>query len=579
MEDPSRPLAFLSPPIDDINEMADLKRSAFSLKDHIAKSEVFREAASQRLEELSLKVPKFSASPTLHNRLSNLLAAVGNLELGLEASERAYKLKSLPFFARKLGDSLAQVGNIERAKSVFHNFHEVDSYSALRLASFCIVERDLSGAERWVQSAVELNPAGYAERLFEGAIHLIAGDFKRAVAVLRIALDAKPASSVAYTNLGFAYLGMHRPDKAFHALKRSVALDPFNKSALIALSDTAIALGRNEDAVNSLRYFVQFEQRDASVWGRLARALLQLNLVDDCIHALKRQGALDSTASVWNNLGVAYDRKGRTAESITAFKHALSLSTNIGLEQELLVARNVTAQICKQKLYEHVVQFVEDLIGQDDNGLIARDDRFSDLYSTYIFSLAKLGRQKDAMGMADSLLSLDGLSSSLGKWLLVYQSAVYGLERNQDAKLSELLDRYASHLSLDSHKDLQLINNIAFSLAELGRLDEASKWISRASWAVHKDAYVTATTGLINVRKGSLERGEALYREAVALAKSSSDKARIRQKMHVELGRAWSQTHSRKGARLLTKAVEERHGEKALTKQALQSLSKIRSAH
>jgi len=575
-EDPSNPLAFISPPIDDINEMADLQRSAFSLKDHVAMSETFRQAAVQRLSELTAKAPRFDDSPTLHNRLANLFAAVGNTDAGQEESERAYKLNEIPFFARKVGEARTRSGDIQGAKQLFLKFHDIDSYASLRLASFSLIESRIGDAKKWVSRAVELNPAGYAERLFQGALSLVEGNFRGAVTYFRIALEDKPVSSVAYTNLGLAYLGLQRADKAMQALKRAVALDPFNRSALIALADTGSLLRKDEDVINSLRYFVQFEQKDSAIWGRLARSLLRLDLTDDCVHALKRQGALESSVAVWNNLGVVYAKQKQFSRSLKAFTHALSLESEGGVRQDLLVARNITVLISKGGQFQHVIDLISPLVMQDSEWLIAKDDRLSDLYSTYIHALSRLGRSEEAISFADRLLEVEGLSGPLAKWLVIFESAIYGLDRSADDKLEMLIDQYGLRLATRPREDIRLINNIAFALAELGRLTEASDWITKGSWAVHIDPYITATLGLINIRKGNLGRGEALYREAVSLATAVSDKARIRQKLNVELGRALWSTDKRRSLQLLAKAAEEKLGENVLRKQALTRLAEIK---
>jgi len=56
----------------------------------------------------------------------------------------------------------------------------------------------------------------------------------------------------------------------------AVAIDPLSVNAVIFLADLSNALGRSEEAIPSLRYFVRYEQKNATVWARLSRALLEI---------------------------------------------------------------------------------------------------------------------------------------------------------------------------------------------------------------------------------------------------------------------------------------------------------------
>lgn len=565
-------LSFVSPPLQDMNEMAMLERSSFSLKDAVSKADTLREAAVQRLRELSVKQKRFAESPTFLNRIANLHSALGNFEEEIEFATHAFQIGKSSFLARKVGEAHARVGELEKSASIFSEHASVDSYAALRMASFCVINSDFDSAEKWLSEAISLNPAGYAERLFQGAYCLVKGDAARAITYLKIALDDRPNSSVAYSNLGLAYLSLHRADKAFDALKRSVALDPFNKSALIALADVSCLLDRDADAVNSLRYFVEFEQRDAAVWGRLARSLLRLNLIDDCVHALKRQGALKSSVEVWNNLGVAYAKQNKTVAGLKAFSHAISLESEDGVKQDLLVARNACALVSRSGKYDLVLSMTESILSEDTEASIAKDEKLADMYSMHLHAMMKQGRTSEALQAATNLLKVDGVASSLTRWIVSTLAAVYGLERNEDARLMELLDTYSTRLSDPKIHDARVLNNLAFAFAEMDRIKEADACINRISWAVHKDAYVTATLGLISMRKGNIERGQELYREAISLAANAFDKNRIRQKLNLELARVFSSRDKRKSQTFLKKVVDERRGEAALERRARKML-------
>jgi hypothetical protein len=113
-----------------------------------------------------------------------------------------------------------------------------------------------------------------------------------------------------------------------------------------------------------------------------------------------------------------------------------------------------------------------------------------------------------------------------------------------------------------------LINNIAFAFAELGNLAQADDYLKLVSNRVHKDPYPTATLGLLHLRRGHEERGTLLYEEAVRLALNASDKARIRQKMHLEMAQLKSVENPSVARRHLERAITITGGAPELTEQA-----------
>ena len=566
-------LSLMSPPIEDISEMVALSKASFSLREEVASKSPFDEPVRAALDELLLKEGRFSESPVFHNRVANLHRALGDLEREAESAERAFQLDSSPFFQRKVGESQISRSMSDDARETFLSIAHRDANSSLRLAALCIAHGDIDGAISWVDKAVELNPAGYAERLFQGGIQLVLGSADLAVGYLRMALEDRPNSSVAHCNLGIAYLRLSRPDKAFSSLKRAVALDPFNRSALLALSDVGVVTSQDADVLNSLRYYVEFEQKDAAVWARLARSLLRMNLIDDCIFALRNQGALKNSMAVWNNLGVAHAMKKSTALSLRAFKYALTLTSEDGLQQELLVARNIAQAFKDMGKPELVLDVTNHLIAQDEGFEMAKDVRLGDLYIFHIDALRKLGRAAEANKLSDKLVVTSPLSANLVSWLVHDYVLAFAVDRSDDAKFEAFLSSFVARISNEA-KGVRLLNNIAYSYAEVGRLDEARKIINRISHEVHKDAYLTATLGLIHLRKGDVSRGEALYREAITLCKSDRDKNRIRQKLNLELGQAYMARGDRKGRKLLEKVAAEKNGEPRLTKFATRLLKR-----
>lgn len=575
--DEGSPLSMVSPPLDDISEMMELERSCFSLKDHLSVKPVFVDALRSEVEELSSKSLRFDSSPTFHSRLANIQSALGDFESSRAAVEKALAVDDSILSNRKLGEIELALGHQAASFDVFRKLADFgDPYSALRVASFFVLQNDLRSASDWVARAVDLKPDGYAGRLFQGALHLIEGQYEAAVGFLRMALDEKPTSAHAYANLGFAYLGIGRPDKAFESLRRAVGLDPFNLSALVALADVGVVLKRDADIIGPLKFFVEFEQRESSAWGRLARALLNLGKIDDCIHALKRQGALSQSPSVWNNLGVAYAAKRQTQASIKSFKYALSLQEDDASRGAYLIARNVVQLLSVTDQNHMVVRIAGDLTANASQ-IIRSDEQLGDIFAFQISSLRKIGRKQEAIELCESLLAQNDVAGNLVVWIVTNLVAHYGLEDVKEQRIDELFQRYCSlrEDSSGSRAALRALNNFAFAFAELGRLEDARNIIGLVSDQVHRDAYITATLGLVHFRSKKAASAERLYREAIQLAPYKEDRSRIRQKFHLEMGRAIAEESPRKSKRYLKKAMSESLGEKAISEQAQRLLRSL----
>lgn len=566
-DDADNPLSFVSPPINDISEMAELANECFSLRHATRTSGIFEASARQQLFDLEKKSKTLFDSPTFFNRLANLQRALGDLQSEASSLNQAFSLGPSPFLRRKIAESTLRSGDMEGARNAFAEMAMQDAHSALRTAYLSVLEGDLDGAERWVNHAVDLEPDGYAERLFQGGLLLHRGQLHQAIRIFWMAIGERPNSSVAYANLALAYLGTSNAKKAFTCLKRAVALDPLNRSAILAIADVAHLLERDTDAINSIRYFLQFEQREPAVWSRLARSLLKIGAIDECIDALKRQGAFERSTALWNNLGVAYARKQKKAQSLEAFNYALSMEGDGKSRAELVVARNIAQLISTIGKPDLLLSVTESIVSQDIDYSLAHDPELCDIYGFFISALMQNGRREEALELSEELLSDPALGAPLSNWLFQSLTGLYGLSRNHDDALTRILDNFLGS-DLSEKSNVGLMNNVAFALIELDRLDEAEKCLKQAQQWLHKDAYLTATFGLINFRRGRAARGEMLYKEAISLARTPHDKSRIRQKMYLEIGRYSSPQDAQRARRALEKVLKEKKGEKVLIRQA-----------
>ncbi len=573
-EDVAGPLALLIPPLTDIAEIDALKASLVSLNSIAEKFEEERKIQLRlELEAQKRKLKRFAESPKFLNRLAVLAAAAGDRAQEAEFLVRASEWADSAFFAHRLGDNLASTGNEEEAKKLFEAMDlDTDAQANLKLAALHVRHSNLEAASRYVRKAVDIDPLDFSVRLFDGALSLFNQEYEKAIHSFRIASEDRPGSSALFANLGIAYEKLGLSDKALSALKRSAALDPLNVNAILLLADVAHGHGRDEDALPSLRYFVQFEQTESDVWARLARAALHLGQYEEAVAALKRQATIRDTSEVWNNLGVVYGRSGQQQKALSAFKHAMTKATGGDPRDYFLPARNIAQAFSAVLKPDDVLAITAPLIARDSTNVLVTDDQLSDVYAFHIHALRRLARIREMVDLTNTLLARPDLADPLRQWLVGYFVAHLALVQHDRESVLSFVNSMKGWLEnakpRDDWRRSLLFNNVAFALAEFGMVSDAEIFLSRIQSAIYKEPYPTATFGLIQFRRGKLDRAVELYERATQLATTKADKLRIKQKLNLELGIYWAPKQPSKARRLFERVVAEKGGDPSLVKLA-----------
>jgi Tfp pilus assembly protein PilF len=113
-------------------------------------------------------------------------------------------------------------------------------------------------------------------------------------------------------------------------------------------------------------------------------------------------------------------------------------------------------------------------------------------------------------------------------------------------------------------------------MLEIGKLDVANSLLNRLSDYIHKNPYVTATLGLYHFKKGDMERGEELYREAIHMVTNKPLKMKFLQKLHLELGLYYlHRGESRTASKHLVHARDAKDGNDVLARQAGVALGRL----
>ena len=581
-EDGRASLTLLLPPLEELAEIRNLSSKNVSLQESATETSTrLSENFSEELKKLLEKRDRFQKSATYLAHLANFAELARDPEQEHAFLAEGEKISGDVFFTHRRGTNLVARGVTKEAERLFRDLDlEKDVGANLRLAYLYVRREDLEGADEFVLKAIKIDPVDFGARMFKGALSLARGDSRQAIHNFRIALEERETSSL-FTNLAIAHIRLGQTDKAFAALKRAIRIEPFNQNAVAVLADLAFVEKRNKEAVASLGKFLEFEQKNPSMWARLARALIESGNKQQALDALKRQASIEESSSVFNNIGVTYSQLGHKQRAAEYFSYAMRKAESDTEYSYRLAARNLLSTFAETERFIDLVTVGKVVLKTDTDFGLAHHRILSDIYTLFIYGIARAGKEQEAERFAKQLLlEVPDAHPSLRAWLMSGLVGALSLKRERWAEAELLAEdglRLVSELDADDFRRDMLKSNAAFLYLEMGKSQEAARLLSEISKWIHKEPYPTATLGLLQVRKGRIEKGEALYREAMRLTRSTYDKDRIAQKMHLELGKKLIEVNKRLARRHLVKAVRDFPITDAITEEAKSVLAALPS--
>ncbi|OHC72323.1 MAG: hypothetical protein A3H93_14620 [Rhodocyclales bacterium RIFCSPLOWO2_02_FULL_63_24] len=574
-------LSAILPPLEELREIRLLSEKNFSLKQVSHDNHIrLRDDLKFQLDRLLEKEERFGSSPTYLTHVADIHEMLGEITDAQERLQAAARLSPNPLLRHRLGANFLTLGKTDDALALFSSMDlSTDVHANLRLAYLSARDDRIDDATTAVDNALLISPTDFGARLFRGALALAKGEASRAIQNFKFALEERP-SVAAYTNLAISYVLVRRPDKAFSALKKAIALEPYNEHAVGLLADLAFLEKRNDLAIAPLERFVEFEQKSEAGWERLARALIESGQKRKGIAALKRQASVQESSHVFNNLGVAHARLGDRPKAMQYFRHAMEIANSEDQNAVLLPSRNLISVLCEAGDYLPARHVAQAILKRDPDCRLATDSVSSDIYALYVSALVRSGERKEAVRLSKRILKeVPNAVPGLRVWLAASLIAEFGMtpEKFEEAlAIGRNAIEESVQLDRNDHRRLALHNNIAFLLLEMGRLPEAEKHLAQLSNYIHVDAYATATVGLLHFKRGHVERAHALYDEAMRLAISSIDRRRIAQKLNFELGSALLEKDPRQARRRLLMAAKDTEPIAQISEKARQMLLRLK---
>lgn len=542
------------PPVAEILEIQSFSADKISIAETAsAFSATITDAFYEEYLRQQENADRFGNSPTYLNRLSLLLENAGRLDdaskyLSLAAQQTAPDSYLRSRFAvaqlKRVVDS-GTISELERVAAA-GNLH-----AALNLAIAWLFKRDLKKAISTANQILSAEPLSYDGRLLRGSLYMIQGKPEWAIRDLRSALEVRPNSAVALANMGVAYLLLRNTRKAIDCVRRSHFLNPVDRNVVALLADLYDAHGQQEEIIPILTRYLEFDQKEADMWDRLAKANYQLGRYKDAMRVLRHEASVQDDHGVWNNMALVAWTQGNLSKAKQFFQHSLS---KIGDEAPSdVVFRNYLQFLDSIGASRDLLSISSQIV--NDRYISARpaSSAHSEVVLHHISALEKLGRYEDAATVAEKFLknhpepSLTALTAA--NFLLFH----YTLNsHNQERTLlhAERATSMLHQLQRVARKTrLRVINNLTFAYLELGHHEQAIECFKPAKPFVDNDPFLLATLGLLEFKTGSFQKAVAMYKRAINITRSTNLRRRLQQKLHLELGRHYVRTGDIKQAR------------------------------
>jgi predicted O-linked N-acetylglucosamine transferase (SPINDLY family) len=183
---------------------------------------------------------------------------------------------------------------------------------------------DLPRAARLYDDVLARAPDQPEALHLRGLVAAQTGDAARAEALIRRAIELKPADPTFHNNLGELYRRGGRNDEAIRCYLRAVEIAPAFPDVHYNLGIALDAAGRAQEAIESYLRAVQHRPQYAKAWYNLANLFLREGRLERSIEAYRHVLAIDpGHADAHINLGNALKEHGEIERAIEHYREAL----------------------------------------------------------------------------------------------------------------------------------------------------------------------------------------------------------------------------------------------------------------
>ena len=177
---------------------------------------------------------------------------------------------TLGMLNRGTGEAEAALADLQRALD--RDPRSAEAYREIGRVKEALGRRE--EAERAYLRAAELRPSDWAVHNYLGGLYAASGRLREAEVEFWRVVALAPDNARGYTNVGAVCFLQGRLEEAEGVFRRSVEIRPTGP-ALSNLGTTLFYLGRHEESAGAFEQAVKQNERDATVWLNLGRALYE----------------------------------------------------------------------------------------------------------------------------------------------------------------------------------------------------------------------------------------------------------------------------------------------------------------
>lgn len=453
-------------------------------------------------EQIVLAYSLHNRHPEAHSYFRRLLELTNNRS----DIFRKYAAFRVDLLFRHGGDVPETLQVIERALETDQNDVElINTYGFILLNS----NKDIKAAEARFDSALKIN-AKYIHSLNNKGVCLLReGRLKEAESIFESAILVAPKDyPFSHQNLALLYVKQNNYWKAYEALLKAVA--------------KGITLQNQWDHLMGW-LLVQTDQFEEAV------SWYKKKLEDEPNNQL-----------LFNNLGFCYGKLGAREKAEENFRAAVELSERQIQREHQIDARAIKAyyNLARSVLTSNDIKEAKHLTNR------ILDISPQDVFALYLRGVVK-NREEDYVEAKRLFADVLSQNELIPEVYPDYAFILESIDKNY-AEAIRILER-AIQLGFDT---VLINNNLAFSYIKKGDFQKAEEIISKFSKYDELPPILYATNGLLEIRKGNLDKGNELYDKAIELLEAKDRKIAKQIKL-VENARFIASNGDKEGARTL----------------------------
>ncbi len=188
---------------------------------------------------------------------------------------------------------------------------------------------NLNMALQALERAVLINPTLPESRTNLAGVYMRLGRVQDALVQYKMAVQQNPNDPLIHLNLGGAYASLNRNLEAITSYQEALTLDPNLSAAYRNMALVYTRQGRYMEALNQLEKAVRLDPDNPQVHGQLGDVYLRTHEARRAIIELNKAISLKRDyLEAYIELGQSYEELGQTSEAIEAYKKAAAVRPN-----------------------------------------------------------------------------------------------------------------------------------------------------------------------------------------------------------------------------------------------------------